>query len=160
VASGIFQNDMAYEDTAYTNFGIGLHTDGTYSFDPPGLQLLHCIGFDTLTCVKVLGVYIEERVYLRAEHPVVRLHDNDIIKQICFSNFDRAPFQLSVRDETAFYHAHGMCYQLVNDPAMQITIQMRPGNAVWFDNWRIRYDLSGKGTTRRLYDMRSLWKQQ
>ena len=159
-----FSNNMAHGDTAYTNVGIGPHTDGTYSLDPPGLQLLHCIAFDgsggenvfidgfrvaelirdqdpvafdTLTRVKVPGVYIEDGVYLRAEHPVVRLCDDGTIKQICFNNFDRAPFLLSKTEEAAFYHAYGMFHQLVNNPAMQITLQMRPGNAVWFNNWRV-----------------------
>jgi len=30
-------------DTAYTNVGLGLHTDCTYMRDPPGLQMLHCV---------------------------------------------------------------------------------------------------------------------
>lgn len=159
-----FSNNMAHGDTAYTNIGIGPHTDGTYSLDPPGLQLLHCIAFDgdggenvfvdgfkiaelirdmdpiafdTLTRVNVPGVYIEEGVCLRAEHPVIRLHEDGTIKQICFNNFDRAPFQLPRSEETAFYHAYGLFHKFANDPAMQITLQMRPGNAVWFHNWRV-----------------------
>jgi trimethyllysine dioxygenase len=160
-----FSNDMAHGDTAYTNVGIGPHTDGTYSLDPPGLQLLHCIAFDgeggenifvdgfkvaelirvqdpqafdTLTQVAVPGAYIDEGVVLRAEHPVIRLHSDGSIKQICFNNFDRAPFQLATaEEEAAFYHAYGLFHKLINDPAMQITIQMRPGNAVWFNNWRV-----------------------
>ncbi len=159
-----FSNNMAHGDTAYTNIGIGPHTDGTYSLDPPGLQLLHCIEFDgeggenifvdgfkvaeiirdrdpaaftTLTRVKVPGTYIEEGVYLRAEHPVITLNEDGTLKQICFNNFDRAPFLLSSHEETAFYHAYGLFHRLINDPAMQITLQMRTGNAVWFHNWRI-----------------------
>ena len=41
-----FQADLSKADTAYTNLELRPHTDGTYSQDAPGLQLLHCLAFD------------------------------------------------------------------------------------------------------------------
>ncbi len=41
-----FQADLSKADTAYTNLELLPHTDGTYSHDAPGLQLLHCLAFD------------------------------------------------------------------------------------------------------------------
>ena len=41
-----FQADLSKADTAYTNQELRPHTDGTYSLDAPGLQLLHCLAFD------------------------------------------------------------------------------------------------------------------
>ena len=43
-----FQADLAKADTAYTNIELLPHTDGTYSHDAPGLQLLHCLELDAV----------------------------------------------------------------------------------------------------------------
>lgn len=158
-----FSNNQAHSDSAYTSVGIGLHTDGTYTLDPPGLQLLHCLAFDgeggfnqfvdgfkiaqiikdedpdayqTLTQIKVPAHYIEPGIQLRAKHEVVREDSNGHFEQICFNNFDRSPFKLSADEQAAFYHAYGKFQTLVNNPELQIQFQLVPGKAVWFDNWR------------------------
>ena len=41
-----FTADLTKADTAYTNLELRPHTDGTYSHDAPGVQLLHCMRFD------------------------------------------------------------------------------------------------------------------
>ncbi|KAG5368897.1 Trimethyllysine dioxygenase [Yarrowia sp. C11] len=41
-----FTADLAMNDTAYTNFHLASHTDGTYWTDTPGLQLFHCLHHD------------------------------------------------------------------------------------------------------------------
>ena len=41
-----FTADLSKADLAYTNVHLSSHTDGTYSHDAPGLQMLHCIYFD------------------------------------------------------------------------------------------------------------------
>ena len=41
-----FTADLAKADTAYTNLELRPHTDGTYSHDAPGVQLLHCLHFE------------------------------------------------------------------------------------------------------------------
>ncbi|KAI3660823.1 hypothetical protein MP638_001872 [Amoeboaphelidium occidentale] len=38
-----FTSNLAHGDTAYTNLGIGAHTDTTYFTDPIGLQLFHLL---------------------------------------------------------------------------------------------------------------------
>jgi trimethyllysine dioxygenase len=159
-----FSNNEAHNDSAYTSAGIGLHTDGTYALDPPGLQLLHCLAFDgtggfnqfvdgfkvaqiikdedpeafqTLTSIKVPAHYIEPTIQLRAKHEVIREDVEGHYEQICFNNFDRSPFKLRSSDQAAFYHAYAKFQHLVNDPQNQIRLQLIPGSAVWFDNWRI-----------------------
>jgi len=158
-----FSNNEAHADSAYTSVGIGLHTDGTYSIDPPGLQLLHCLNFEgeggfnqfadgfkiaqtikdedpdayrILTKVKVPAHYMEQGIQLRAKHEVITENNQGHFKQICFNNFDRSPMLLGPSEQAAFYHAYGLFQKLANDPAFQITMQLRPGRAVWFDNWR------------------------
>ncbi|CUM65392.1 uncharacterized protein PRCAT00003028001 [Priceomyces carsonii] len=41
-----FTSDLSKNDTAYTNFDISSHTDGTYWSDTPGLQLFHLLFHD------------------------------------------------------------------------------------------------------------------
>lgn len=41
-----FTSDLTKKDTAYTNFDILSHTDGTYWSDTPGLQLFHLLFHD------------------------------------------------------------------------------------------------------------------
>lgn len=41
-----FTSDLDKKDTAYTNFDISSHTDGTYWSDTPGLQLFHLLYHD------------------------------------------------------------------------------------------------------------------
>ena len=38
-----FTADLAKPDTAYTNLGIGLHTDATYYNQPMGIQIFHVL---------------------------------------------------------------------------------------------------------------------
>ena len=158
-----FSNNEKHADSAYTSIGIGLHTDGTYAIDPPGLQLLHCLAFDgeggfnifvdgfkiaqtikdkdpaafeILGRVKVPAHYMEPGIQLRAEHEVVTVNSQGHFDQICFNNFDRSPMLLNASEQESFYHAYGMFQRMANDPAFQIKVQLRPGQAVWFDNWR------------------------
>ncbi|MGS0724847.1 trimethyllysine dioxygenase, partial [Shewanella sp. 0m-11] len=159
-----FSNNGAHSDSAYTSVGIGLHTDSTYTLDPPGLQLLHCLAFDgegafnqfadgfkvaqtiknedpaayeILTKIKVPAHYIEPGIQLIGQHEVVREDINGQFEQICFNNFDRSPFMLSASEQKAFYHAYGLFQRLINDPKFQVSFQLQPGRAVWFDNWRV-----------------------
>ncbi len=159
-----FSNNEAHSDSAYTSVGIGLHTDGTYTIDPPGLQLLQCLAFDgegafnlfadgfkiaqtikaedpegyqVLQQIKVPAHYLEPGIQLRAEHAVVRENSQGQFEQICFNNYDRSPFMLTAKEQQAFYRAYGRFQQLINDPDNQIRFQLQPGKAVWFDNWRV-----------------------
>ncbi|MDN3653842.1 trimethyllysine dioxygenase [Thalassotalea ponticola] len=172
-----FSNNQAHSDSAYTSVGIGLHTDGTYTIDPPGLQLLHCLAFDgeggfnqfadgfkiaqvikdedpsayqTLTQVKVPAHYIEPGIQLRGQHPVITENSAGDFEQICFNNYDRSPFMLSDEQQKAFYHAYGLFQKLLNDPAFQINFQLQPGRAVWFDNWRALHARTGFSGFRHL----------
>lgn len=158
-----FSNNQKHSDSAYTSVGIGLHTDSTYCIDPPGMQLLHCLAFDgegaynqfadgffaanavrqedpeAYECLKEIAVpahYFEPGIHLRAAHPVVTEDEDGNLEQICFNNFDRSPFKLSADKQALFYRAYGRFHELVNDPENQVRFQLRPGRAVWFDNWR------------------------
>jgi trimethyllysine dioxygenase len=158
-----FTADLAFQDTAYTPLAIGPHTDGTYSIDPPGYQMFHCLRFDgtggestlvdgfqvaerirrtdpaafeALEQTRVPAQYLGDGVHLAAEHPVVSLDHNGDYRRIAYNNYDRAPFRLPPARMAAFYRALGMFNRLVNDPDCEITMRLAPGTALLFDNWR------------------------
>jgi trimethyllysine dioxygenase len=158
-----FSANMAFKDTAYTSVGIGPHTDGTYSIDPPGFQMFQCLAFDgtggestlvdgfkvaetiretdpkafeVLTAIKVPAHYLGDGVHLRAEHTVIGLDHDGGLRQIAYNNYDRAPFRLPVREMTEFYRALTLFHRLINDPTYEISMRLLPGTVLFFDNWR------------------------
>ncbi|KAK9243089.1 hypothetical protein V1506DRAFT_407227 [Lipomyces tetrasporus] len=64
-----FTSDLAKNDTAYTDLALGLHTDGTYFTDPPGLQLLHLLHHNGSGGESVLADGFKSARVLREEAP-------------------------------------------------------------------------------------------
>lgn len=158
-----FQADLTKADTAYTNLELRPHTDGTYSHDAPGLQLLHCLAFDgeggestmvdgftiaaelrstqpahydVLSRVSVPGQYIGDGSHLVATRPVFRHDAAGRLVQVSFNNADRAPFLLPPDEMDAFYDALRAFEALANDQRLQWRRVNPPGEAMLFDNWR------------------------
>jgi trimethyllysine dioxygenase len=159
-----FQADLSKADTAYTNLELLPHTDGTYSHDAPGLQLLHCLAFDgtggestmvdgfriadelrrdepdhygVLSSVAVPGQYIGDGSHLMAARPVFRHDETGLLAQVSFNNADRAPFLLPADEMTRFYDAMREFEARANDHRMQWRRVLSPGSAMLFDNWRV-----------------------
>ena len=159
-----FQADLSRADTAYTNHTLRPHTDGTYSQDAPGLQVLHCLAFDgtggestmvdgfrvaaqlrvsepelyrVLSTVEVPGRYVGDGVHLRAARPVFRHDAGGSLVQVSFNNADRAPFSLPTDEMRRFYEALRAFERRVNDERLQWRRVNRPGDALVFDNWRV-----------------------
>ena len=171
-----FTADLSKADTAYTNLNLAAHTDGTYSHDAPGLQMLHCLYFDgtggestlvdgfkiadvlrhterelfdVLSTVDIPGQYIGDGSHLMAARPVFR-HDHDgNLAQVSYNNSDRAPFLLADDEMALLYAALRAFDRLANDTSMQWCRALRPGEALLFDNWRVlhgRHGFTGKRT--------------
>jgi len=159
-----FQADLSKADTAYTNIELLPHTDGTYSHDAPGLQLLHCLVFDgeggqstmvdgfriaaelrsgrpdlydVLARVQVPGQYIGDGAHLMASRPVFRHDQTGELVQVSFNNADRAPFLLPADEMEQFYEALRAFEELGNDHRLQWRRVNPPGDAMLFDNWRV-----------------------
>ncbi|MDH4354197.1 MAG: trimethyllysine dioxygenase [Actinomycetota bacterium] len=158
-----FTADLSKADTAYTNLELLAHTDGTYSHDAPGLQLLHCLYFDgtggestmtdgfrvaqelkdkhpehydTLSRVMIPGQYIGDGSHLLSSRPVLRHDHTGQLVQVSYNNADRAPFLLPHDEMTAFYAAIRTFEEIANDARLQWRHVLAPGEAMLFDNWR------------------------
>ena len=171
-----FTADLAKADTAYTNLELRPHTDGTYAFDAPGLQLLHCLRFTgsggesvlvdgfriaeelrsaepeayaTLSRIEVTGQYIGDGSHLMAARPVFR-HEHGQLVQVTFNNYDRAPFRLPDDEMGAFYQALRSFEELANSARLQWRHPLRPGEVLLFDNWRVLHGRAAYQGERRL----------
>jgi trimethyllysine dioxygenase len=159
-----FTADLSKADTAYTNFELRPHTDGTYSHDAPGLQMLHCLYFDgqggdstmvdgfriaeelrtrsphhyeVLSTVAIPGQYIGDGSHLMAARPVLRHDHAGALVQVSFNNSDRAPFLLPHDEMIRVYDALRAFDLLANDTSLQWRHVLAPGEALLFDNWRV-----------------------
>jgi trimethyllysine dioxygenase len=158
-----FTDDLSRADTAYTNIELLAHTDGTYSHDAPGLQMLHCLHFDgtggastlvdgfaiaarlseeqpemfdVLAKTPIPGEYLGDGVHLRAERPVLG-HHRGVLRQVSFNTADRAPLHMSPDELDALYPALVEFERRANDPANIWEHVLEPGEALLFDNWRV-----------------------
>jgi len=149
-----FTADLAKADLAYTTTHLSAHTDGTYSNDAPGLQMLHCLYFDgtggastlvdgfkiaevlrttepglfeTLSTIAIPGQYIGDGSHLMAARPVFRHDHNSTLVQVSYNNADRAPFLLPPDDMVALYTALRAFDQLANIESMQWKHVLQPG---------------------------------
>ena len=172
-----FTADLTKADTAYTDLELRPHTDGTYSHDAPGVQLLHCLEFvgtggestmvdafaaaarlkaehpdhhRTLSTVMVPGQYIGDGSHLMAARPILRHDHTGALVQVSFNNYDRAPFLLPEAEMLAFYAALRAFDTIVNDPAMQWRHVLAPGEAMLFDNWRVLHGRCAYTGVRRM----------
>jgi len=172
-----FTADLAHGDTAYTNLEVSLHTDGTYTLDPPGLQMFHCLHFDgsgaqsiladgfrvaaelkrddpaafeVLSHVRVPGQYIEKGVHLRARHPIIGLDEKGNPRRICFNNHDRAAFLPQGVEVGVFYDALRAFHRLLADRARHLRFTLKPTEVLLFDNWRVLHARTAYTGRRRL----------
>ena len=160
-----FQADLSKADTAYTNLELLPHTDGTYSHDVPGLQLLHCLAFDgtggestmvdgfriaeraahamspaTTTCSRRWPSPGSTSATVRtsiAARPVFRHDDTGALVQVSFNNADRAPFLLPADEMNRFYDATRAFEASPTTTGCNGVACCRPGSAMLFDNWRV-----------------------
>jgi gamma-butyrobetaine hydroxylase len=162
---------------AYTNLGLQAHTDNPYRDPVPTLQLLACLensveggdsvvvdGFKAATRLKeesprsfeLLSRYCARfeyagaaRVRLRARKPVIELAADGEMVAIRYNNRSAAPFvDVPYDDVPDFYAAYRRFAEILEDPAMEVTFKLRPGELFIVDNTRVlhaRKAFSGSG---------------
>ena len=141
-----FEANENMADSAYTPKELRPHTDGTYSHDAPGLQMLLCVDYDAtggasimvdgfriaaelkrmapeihadLTRIDVTGIYKGDGVVLRAQRLHFRIDRDGNLVQVSFNNYDRDTVTLPKDDMRALYAGIRAFDRLANDPRFQ-----------------------------------------
>jgi gamma-butyrobetaine dioxygenase len=152
------------KNLAYTDLGLGLHTDNPYRDPVPGFQMLHCLrasseggeslfadgfalaehlrvcspeAFDILTQTPVRFAYRDSEVELEAERPLIALNCHGKVEAIAYNNRSIAPLCLPLETIEAFYAAYRAWAELLRDPRFTCPIKLAAGDLVVFDNQRI-----------------------
>jgi gamma-butyrobetaine dioxygenase len=152
------------ENLAFSDLGLGLHTDNPYREPVPGFQALHMLiaspdGGENLfadglalaahlrdhdpdvlarlTSTAVPFRYQSKDADLYAERPLIQLSCDGAVTGVHYNNRSIAPLRLSLDDTQAFYGAYRKFALLLRDPAFQLKVRLRNGDLVVFDNQRI-----------------------
>jgi [2-(trimethylamino)ethyl]phosphonate dioxygenase len=151
------------ENLAYSDLGLGLHTDNPYREPVPGFQMLHALvtapdggeslfsdgfamaehlrataadSFSVLTRTAVPFLYRAKDVELYAERPLIQLTCSGEVSAVHYNSRSVAPLRLPARDVGPFYDAYRHFAALLRDPRFHLRFKLRDGDAVVFDNQR------------------------
>lgn len=163
---------------AYTGLGLQAHTDNPYRDPVPTLQILYCLensasggdsmvvdGFGAaqrLRSESPEGFALLSRhcarfdyagsagVCLTARRPMIELAPDDELVAIRFNNRSCAPITDVPYDRMAdYYAAYRRFGEIIDDPKMQVSFKLQPGESFIVDNTRVlhaRKGYSGAGS--------------
>jgi alpha-ketoglutarate-dependent taurine dioxygenase len=152
------------ENLAYSDLGLGLHTDNPYREPVPGFQVLHALiasaeggdslfadgfalaehlrtsdpdAFAQLTQTAVPFLYRSNDAELYAERPLIQLSCEGAVSAVHYNSRSIAPLRLSAPAAQRFYAAYRRFAALLREPRFQLRFQLAAGELVAFDNQRI-----------------------
>ena len=163
---------------AYTGLGLQAHTDNPYRDPVPTLQILYCLensakggenmvvdgfraasrlraenrhGFDLLAKYCARFEYAgSEGICLRSRRPIIELAPDGELIAIRFNNRSAAAITDVPYDEMeAYYAAYRRLGEIIEDPAMEVSFKLSPGESFIVDNTRVlhaRKGYSGAGS--------------
>jgi len=151
------------ENLAYSDLGLGLHTDNPYREPVPGFQALHALvpsseggeslfadgfalaehlrssapdAFAQLTGTPVPFLYRSRDAELHAERPLIRLSASGAVTAIHYNSRSIAPLDLPPGETLRFYAAYRRFALLMRDARFQLRTRLPGGTLVVFDNQR------------------------
>jgi gamma-butyrobetaine dioxygenase len=173
------------ENLAYSDLGLGLHTDNPYREPVPGFQALHALiaspdggdslfadgfalaehmrgtdpeGFLELTQTPVPFHYRSQSADLYAERPLIRLSCRGAVTAVHYNSRSIAPLlDPSARPAAAFYAAYRRFACLLRDPRYQLKFRLAGGEIVVFDNQRILHGRTAYSSARHARHLRGCY---
>ena len=152
------------ENLAYSDLGLGLHTDNPYREPVPGFQALHAMvtsmeggeslfadgcaiaehlrasepdAFRLLTRTAVPFSYRSKDADLYAERPLIQLSCDGAVAAIHYNSRSIAPLRLASREMESFYSSYRLFAGLLRNPRFQLKLRLSDGDLVAFDNRRV-----------------------
>jgi gamma-butyrobetaine dioxygenase len=171
------------ENLAYSDLGLGLHTDNPYREPVPGFQALHALiaspdggdsvfadgfaiaehlrasdaaSFDELTRTLAPFHYRSANADLYAERPLIQLRGGEVVA-VHYNSRSIAPLDLPLEAATAFYAAYRRFAELLRAPRFQMTTRLASGDLVVFDNQRILHGRTAFRSARHARHLRGCY---
>ena len=155
-------------DSSYSGDALGVHTDGTYWSDPPGLQVFHCFAADTAgggTTVLVDGLEIARILQTEApsvwhtlstvpirfefedsQHSLIQHHTvfatDELGNPSCvrWNPHDRGAMDVECPDaQRDIYAALEVLQDLLTRPSLQHRVVLQPGDLLVLHNHRVMH---------------------
>jgi len=151
---------------AYTNMGLGSHTDNPYRDPVPTVQLLHCLessteggdsvlvdgfkaatilrqeskeDFAILTSTWVNFRFSDTKTDLRSRVPMIELNDNNEIVKVRYNNRSIDSINLPENKIRPFYKAYRHWSEIIERDDLKITLKLSEGDLMLLDNTRIMH---------------------
>jgi len=151
---------------AYTNMGLGSHTDNPYRDPVPTVQLLHCLessteggdsvlvdgfkaatvlrqeskeDFDILTSTWINFRFSDAITDLRSRVPMIELNDNNEIVKVRYNNRSIDTIKLPENKIRPFYKAYRHWNEIIERDDLKITFKLSEGDLMLIDNTRIMH---------------------
>ncbi len=151
------------ENLAYSDFGLGLHTDNPYRDPVPGFQALHVLVsspdggdslfgdgfalaehfrvthpafFALLSTTQVPFLYQSADAELYSQKPLIQLDSAGRLRAVHYNNRSIAPLQLAAAEHAPFYAAYRRFALLLREARFQVRMKLGNGDLVVFDNRR------------------------
>jgi len=151
---------------AYTNMGLGSHTDNPYRNPVPTVQLLHCLessteggdsvlvdgfkaatvlrqeskeDFDILTSTWINFRFSDAKTDLRSRVPMIELNDNNEIVKVRYNNRSIDTIKLPENKIRPFYKAYRHWNEIIERDDLKITFKLSEGDLMLIDNTRIMH---------------------
>jgi gamma-butyrobetaine dioxygenase len=152
------------ENLAYSDRGLGLHTDNPYREPVPGFQALHVLeaapdggeslfadgfalaqhlksedpgAFELIARTSVPFAYRSRNAALSAERPLIQLSCRGEIVAVHYNSRSIQPLPLAAAEAERYYGAYRRFAMLLREPRFTLRLMLRAGDLVVFDNQRI-----------------------
>jgi alpha-ketoglutarate-dependent taurine dioxygenase len=172
------------ENLAYSDLGLGLHTDNPYREPVPGFQALHTLiaapdggesifadglalaehlhqsapeDFAILTRTAVPFQYRSAQAELYAERPLIELACTGEVAAVHYNSRSIAPLRLPVDRCARFYQAYRRFGEMLHERRFQVSTLLGDGDTVVFDNQRILHGRTGFASARHPRHLRGCY---
>jgi alpha-ketoglutarate-dependent taurine dioxygenase len=172
------------ENLAYSDLGLGLHTDNPYREPVPGFQALHALiaspdggdslfadgfalaehvrntrpdDFALLTRTAVPFHYRSTNAELYAERPLIQLSCRGEVTAVHYNSRSIAPLDPSAPGTADYYHAYRRFAALLREPRFQLKFKLADGQIVVFDNQRILHGRTAFSSARHARHLRGCY---
>jgi alpha-ketoglutarate-dependent taurine dioxygenase len=170
------------ENLAYSDLGLGLHTDNPYREPVPGFQALHALisspdggesvfadgfalaehlrrtdpaTFERLSRTAVPFHYRSANAELYAERPLIQLDCRGAVRAVHYNSRSIAP--LRPEAGALFYEAYRRFARLLREPRFQLKFRLADGELVVFDNQRILHGRTPFSSARHARHLRGCY---